>query len=76
MSPTGRAEHWRFRFDDLRHLSASNMIASGVDCAGSLVGSGTPTQTAKTLRVYGHFFEERDRAAAEGLGRHFALPPG
>lgn len=52
------------------------MIASGVDCAGSLVGSGTPTQTAKTLRVYGHFFEERDRAAAEGLGRHFALPPG
>jgi integrase len=69
----GRPERWRFRFHDLRHLSASDMIASGVDVR-TVAGRLGHADPAITLRVYSHFFEERDRAAAEGLGQRFALP--
>ena len=64
---------WPFRFHDLRHLSATELIAAGVDVrtvAGRL-GHVDPTVT---LRVYAHAAQERDRAAAELLGNRFALP--
>ncbi len=64
---------WPFRFHDLRHLSATELIAAGVDVrtvAGRL-GHADPTVT---LRVYAHAAQERDRAAAELLGNRFALP--
>jgi integrase len=64
---------WAFRFHDLRHLSATELIGAGVDVrtvAGRL-GHADPTVT---VRVYAHAVEERDRAAAELLGTRFALP--
>jgi integrase len=64
---------WPFRFHDLRHLSATELIAGGMDVrtvAGRL-GHADPTVT---LRVYAHAAQERDRAAAELLGTRFALP--
>jgi integrase len=63
-----RVESWNFRFHDLRHLSASEMVGAGVDpktVAGRL-GHADPSVT---LNVYAHAIEARDRDAADGLGR-------
>ncbi len=63
-----RFESWRFRFHDLRHLSATEMVGAGVDpktVAGRL-GHADPSVT---LNVYAHAIEARDRDAAVGLGR-------
>jgi integrase len=69
----GRVEHWPFRFHDLRHLSATEMVAAGMDprTVATRLGHADPSVT---LRVYAHALEERDREAAEGLGRALALP--
>ena len=64
---------WPFRFHDLRHLSATELIGGGVDArtVASRLGHADPSVT---LRVYAHAVQERDRAAAELLGTRFALP--
>ncbi len=63
-----RVESWPFRLHDLRHLSATEMIRQGMDprTVASRLGHADP---GVTLRVYAHAVEERDRDAAEGLGR-------
>jgi len=70
-----RVERWDFRLHDLRHLSATEMISQGMDprTVASRLGHADPSVT---LRVYAHALEERDREAAEGLGRAMALPAG
>jgi integrase len=62
-----RVETWKFRFHDLRHLSATEMVGSGVDpkTVAARLGHANP---AVTLNVYSHAIEARDRDAAAGLG--------
>jgi integrase len=66
-----RVESWDFRFHDLRHLSATEMVGSGVDpkTVAARLGHADPSVT---LTVYAHAIEARDRDAAEGLGRALA----
>jgi len=63
-----RAESWQFRFHDLRHLSATEMVGQGVDpkTVAARLGHANPSVT---LAVYAHAIEARDRDAADGLGR-------
>jgi hypothetical protein len=71
----GRDQPFNFRFHDLRHFSATELIGAGVDIrtvAGRLGHAGP----AITLRVYAHALEERDRAAAQLLSRRFSLSKG
>ena len=66
---------WSFRFHDLRHLSATEMVGQGMDprTVASRLGHADPSVT---LRVYSHALEARDRQAAEGLGRALSASPG
>lgn len=68
-----RIESWDFRFHDLRHLSATEMVGQGMGprTVASRLGHADPSVT---LRVYAHALEARDRDVAEGLGRVLALP--
>lgn len=62
-----RAQGVACRFHDLRHFSASQLIAAGVDVrtvAGRL-GHANPSTT---LSIYAHAFEARDVGAAQLLG--------
>jgi integrase len=63
-----RVERWNFRFHDLRHLSATEMVGAGVDprTVAARLGHADPSVT---LNVYAHAIEARDRDAAAGLGR-------
>lgn len=61
------------RLHHLRHFMATHALAAGMDVrtvAGRL-GHANP---AVTLRVYGHFLEERDRELADSMGRLLAVP--
>ena len=69
----GRREQYRFRLHDLRHFSATELIGAGVDIR-TVAGRLGHADPAITLRVYAHALEERDRAAAELLGRRLQLP--
>jgi len=71
----GRSDHYRFRFHDLRHFSATELIGAGVDIR-TVAGRLGHADPAITLRVYAHALEERDRAAADLLGRRLTLPSG
>ncbi len=65
---------WReLHFHSLRHFSATEMIAAGVDIrtVAARLGHSDPSIT---LRVYAHALPERDRAAAELLGSRLRLP--
>ena len=56
------------RLHDLRHFVATQMIGVGHDIrtvAGRL-GHANPSTT---LNIYSAFLKEKDRAAADGLGR-------
>jgi len=61
------AERWRYRFHDLRHFSATTLVAAGVDVrtVASRLGHAQPTLT---LNLYAHALPERDRYAATVLG--------
>jgi integrase len=63
-----RVESWSFRFHDLRHLSATEMVGQGMDprTVAARLGHANPSVT---LAVYAHAIEARDRDAADGLGR-------
>lgn len=69
----GRREQYQFRLHDLRHFSATELIGAGVDIR-TVAGRLGHADPAITLRVYAHALEERDRAAAELLGRRLQLP--
>ena len=66
-----RDEEWSFTFHGLRHYSATEMIAAGVDpvTVAARLGHADP---AITMRIYAHARGAQDRAAAEGLGRALA----
>jgi integrase len=61
------AERWPYRFHDLRHFSATTLVAAGVDVrtVASRLGHAQPTLT---LNLYAHALPERDRQAAAVLG--------
>ena len=61
-----------FRFHDLRHFAATQLIGAGVDVAtvAARLGHADPSLT---LRVYTHALPERDEHAANVLGA--LLPP-
>jgi integrase len=63
-----RVESWKYRFHDLRHLSATEMVGQGMDprTVAARLGHANPSVT---LAVYAHAVEARDREAANGLGR-------
>jgi integrase len=69
----GRREQYPFRLHDLRHFSATELIGAGVDIR-TVAGRSGHADPAITLRVCAHALEERDRAAAELLGRRLQLP--
>jgi integrase len=71
----GRNERFGFRFHDLRHFSATELIGAGVDIR-TVAGRLGHADPAITLRVYAHALEERDRAAAQLLGRRLTLSIG
>jgi integrase len=59
----------------LRHFAATQLIGAGTDVrtvAGRLGHANANT----TLRVYSHALPERDREAADALGRALAVPTG
>jgi integrase len=56
------------RLHDLRHFTATQLIGAGVD-ARTVAGRLGHSDPSVTLRVYAHALEERDRAAAEIMGR-------
>ena len=68
-----RVEAWQFRFHDLHHLSATQMVAQGLDpkTVATRLGHANPSVT---LAVYAHAVEAPDRQAADGLGRALSGP--
>lgn len=61
-----------FHFHSLRHFSATELIAAGVDVRTVAARLGH-ADASVTLRVYAHALPERDRAAAELLGSKITL---
>jgi len=57
----------KVRFHDLRHFTASQLIASGQDPV-VIAGRLGHTDATTTLKLYAHALEERDRQAAAVLG--------
>ena len=57
----------KLRFHDLRHMSASLLIAGGTDVRTVAQRLGH-ADASTTLRIYAHAFEAQDRQAAEVLG--------
>ena len=57
----------RIRLHDLRHFSATQLIAAGIDVR-TVAGRLGHADTAMTLRVYSHAVVERDREAADVIG--------
>lgn len=58
-------------FHQLRHTSASVLIAQGIDPVAAAKRLGHSNATT-TLRIYAHSFQERDKAAADALETAFA----
>jgi integrase len=56
------------RLHDLRHFTATQLIGAGVDVR-TVAGRLGHSDPSVTLRVYSHALEERERAAAEIMGR-------
>ena len=59
------------RLHDLRHFTATQLIGAGVDVR-TVAGRLGHSDPSVTLRVYSHALEERDRAAADVMGRVLA----
>jgi integrase len=56
------------RLHDLRHFTATQLIGAGVD-PRTVAGRLGHSDPSVTLRIYSHALEERDRAAADIMGR-------
>jgi hypothetical protein len=65
VSDPPRVESWKFRFHDLRHLSATEMVGQGMDprTVAARLGHANPSVT---LAVYAHAVKARDREATDG----------
>jgi integrase len=61
------------RLHDLRHFTATQLIGAGVDVR-TVAGRLGHSDPSVTLRVYSHALEERDRAAADIMGRVLGSP--
>jgi len=61
------------RLHDLRHFSATRLLAAGVPVR-TVSGRLGHANAATTLGVYAHFVEESDREAADALGAVLADP--
>lgn len=61
------------RLHDLRHFTATQLIGAGVDVR-TVAGRLGHSDPSLTLRVYSHVIEERDRAAADLMGRVLSKP--
>jgi integrase len=61
------------RLHDLRHFTATQLIGAGVDVR-TVAGRLGHSDPSVTLRVYSHALEERDRAAADIMGRLLQEP--
>jgi integrase len=61
------------RLHDLRHFTATQLIAAGMDVR-TVAGRLGHSDPSVTLRVYSHALEERDRAAADIMGRVLSAP--
>ena len=61
------------RLHDLRHFTATQLIGAGVDVR-TVAGRLGHSDPSLTLRVYSHAIEERDRAAADIMGRVLSPP--
>jgi integrase len=59
------------RLHDLRHFTATQLIGAGVDVR-TVAGRLGHSDPSVTLRVYSHAFEERERVAADVMGRVLA----
>ena len=63
------AHGWReLHFHSLRHFTATQLIAAGVDIR-TVSGRLGHSDPSVTLRVYAHVLEAKDREAAEIMGR-------
>ena len=61
------------RLHDLRHFTATQLIGANVDIR-TVAGRLGHSDPSLTLRVYSHAIEQRDRAAAEVMGRVLSPP--
>jgi integrase len=61
------------RLHDLRHFTATQLIGANVDIR-TVAGRLGHSDPSLTLRVYSHVIEERDRAAADIIGRVLSAP--
>jgi integrase len=61
------------RLHDLRHFTATQLIGANVDIR-TVAGRLGHADASVTLRVYAHVIEDRDRAAAEVMGRVLTEP--
>ncbi len=61
------------RLHDLRHFTATQLIGAGVDVR-TVAGRLGHSDPSVTLRGYAHALEERDRAAADIMGRVLSAP--
>jgi integrase len=61
------------RLHDLRHFTATQLIGAGVDVR-TVAGRLGHSDPSVTLRVYSHALEERDRAAANIMGKVLSAP--
>jgi integrase len=62
---------YEVRLHDLRHFTATQLIGAGVDVR-TVAGRLGHSDPSVTLRIYSHALEERDRAAADIMGRVLA----
>jgi integrase len=62
------------RLHDLRHFTATRLIAAGID-ARTVAGRLGHSDPSVTLRIYAHALAERDREAADIMGE-LLHPPG
>jgi integrase len=62
------------KLHDLRHFTATQLIGAGVDIR-TVAGRLGHADPSVTLRVYSHALEERDRAAADIMGRVLSVSP-
>jgi len=58
----------QFHFHSLRHFTATQLIAAGVDIR-TVSGRLGHSDPSVTLRVYSHVLEDNDRAASDIMGR-------
>jgi len=63
----------RVRLHDLRHFTATRLIAAGID-ARTVAGRLGHADASMTLRTYSHALVERDREAAEVMGNLLRRP--